>query len=86
MELDYRRQVSVTLSGIGHPMNHTTDEDHQQDAAILDLAVRLLDTARSLNFAVKAGMVEDYDFQLLRSELEEYYQDAGRIARRVQGR
>lgn len=67
-------------------MNDTADEDHQQDAAILDLAVRLLDTARSLNFAVKAGMVEEYDFQLLRSELEEYYKDAGRIARRVQGR
>ena len=67
-------------------MNDTADEDHQQDAAILDLAVRLLDTARSLNLAVKAGMVEEYDFQLLRSELEEYYKDAGRIARRVQGR
>jgi hypothetical protein len=50
-------------------MTDTTDEAYKHDAAIHDLAVRLLDTARTLNFAVKAGMVEEYDFQLLQSEL-----------------
>ena len=59
--------------------------DHNHDAAILELAARLLDTARSLNFAVKADMVDEYDFQLLQSELQEFYKDAGRIASHVQG-
>lgn len=66
-------------------MTDTTDEAYKHDAAIHDLAVRLLDTARTLNFAVKAGMVQEYDFQLLQSELQELYKDAGRIASHVQG-
>jgi len=66
-------------------MTDTTDEAHKHDPAILDLAARLLDAARTLNFAVKAGMVEEYDFQLLQSELQELYKDAGKIAGHVQG-
>jgi len=60
-----------------------TDSTHQNDAAILDLAARLLDTATGLDFAVKAGMVPDYNFQTLQSQLQEMYRDAGRIASRV---
>jgi len=56
-----------------------------RDAVILDLAARLLDTARGLDAAVKVGGIEEYSFDLLQSELMGYYRDAGRIASRVHG-
>ncbi|MEN8762962.1 MAG: hypothetical protein ABF290_11065 [Thiogranum sp.] len=76
--------IRAVKSHKGHAMIEELDAG-KHDAVILDLAARLLDTARSLKFAVKADMVDDYDFRLLQSELQQYCRDAGRIASRVQG-
>jgi len=65
-------------------VDEATTMTTSHDAAILDLADRLLDTARGLQASVTAGMVDDFDFQLLQSELQDFYRNAGRIASRVQ--
>jgi hypothetical protein len=67
-------------------MTDKTDEAHKHDAEILDLAARLLDTATGLDFAAKAGMIEEYNFHMLQSQLQDMYRDAGRIASRLQGK
>jgi hypothetical protein len=55
----------------------------EQDAVILDLVERLLDSAVDLDVAVTIGVVEEYDFDSLQSQLLACSRDAGRIAHRM---
>ena len=63
--------------------DQTEYKSGKHDAAILHLAARLQEIARGLDFAVSTDVVDQFDFQLLQSQLQELYQDAGRIAARV---
>ena len=64
-------------------MTETADKRRKNDAGILNLVARLREIAGDLDFAVSADVVDEFDFQRLRSQLQELYQDAGRIAARV---
>jgi hypothetical protein len=58
-------------------------EPLKQDAVILDLVERLLDSAFGLDVAVTVGLVDEYDFDSLQSQLLACSKDAGRIAHRT---
>jgi hypothetical protein len=64
-------------------MTITEPEAVKQDSVILDLVERLLDTTFGLDAAVTVGLVEEYDFDLLQSQLQDFSKDAARIADRL---
>jgi hypothetical protein len=61
-------------------MTHTALEESKKVEAILNLVDGLYDLAFELDAAVTVGLVEDYDFALLQSQLMEFSKDAGGVA------
>lgn len=64
-------------------MTNTTLQESKNDEVILNLVEGLYDLAIELDAAVTVGLVEDYDFTQLQSQLMEFSKDAGSVARRT---
>ncbi len=61
-------------------MTVTETNTVKQDGVVIDLVEGLLDAAFGLDAAVTLGLVEDYDFTQLQSQLLQLAKEAGGIA------